>query len=337
MRPLIDAGPLAALRHRAFSAYPQYRADGRALADHAGFLSKGLDGARRGGLHLRSRGRALDAYVLWWPEERAWFGGPAQMLFLDYRVDRPDAGAWVLDVLERERERFTDDLLVHLPSIYTPVRDWLLANGYGVDSVILQGNVADGLQRLEAGCAPAPDFTAFGLSMRAAESEDVPALVALRQRVFTAEPQYCWFGADDVYLEKWRTTLARRVDAGDGVYRVVERDAELVGFFSAEPDDTALWGLCAGMEFIFAPSMRGKGCVKIAYCVLLAALSAAGCRWFRGGTAQPAVMSLGRLMGRTLMETTHRRDVCFGADHFDDYLLYSAAATAQEVSGESVS
>jgi len=104
-----------------------------------------------------------------------------------------------------------------------------------------------------------------------------------------------------------------------GHFALVDRSSrhpEVVGHLGAELADHPHWGRVGGLELVVAPSLRGLGLARPLYRTALESLSARGAEIIKGGTSQPGVMALGRVMQRPWHAFNVRRAVPFGREHF---------------------
>ena len=126
--------------------------------------------------------------------------------------------------------------------------------------------------------------------------------------------------ARPAYLAAERETLAGHVGARDPRLIVLEH-GKVVGSFSAsQSSDDASLGPRAGLDLIFHPSIQGRGAVKTAYRLLLESLRARGVTTFFGGTSQPAILGLARVLGRRLYRLILRPGAFLGEAHFGDWV-----------------
>lgn len=296
---------LARIRHARFATHPGYRDDAAALTGMVEALRERVALARADGAL-----QVLDdrAYLLWWHEPVAWHGAPAQVVWLDH-VDDPAAERWICDQLDQMP--IDPGFECMLDAGYHGVRRHLLSRGFGIDSVSMLGAPALALTRLMADRPVDREHPAVRIAPLT--PADVDAVVDLSRQVFRETPAYCWFGANPVFLE------ARALDLGQparGPREVLWRDDRVVGFWSAEVDPSPFWGRAAGMDFVLLPEIHGLGLARVGYRRLLEGLVADEVPIFKGGTNQPPVLHLSRLMGRRPWQTWIRREVPFSPTHF---------------------
>jgi len=259
----------------------------------------------------------LQAFIAWGDD--TWCGVRTQRFIIEYVPDRTDALAWVLSTLTDLRDIIGPDADIQVSAAHVPVMEQLLAMGLGSEAVILMGDPRTALTRLVETCDP-PVEAGPGLLIRQLQPDQIEETCRLRARVFTAEPAYCWFGMQPAFLEMTRTQIAEDLASAIPSYRAIMEGDQLVGFFGADVGSDPRWGKVAGLDLVFDVSIRGRGLVKTAYRIMLTDFVRAGVDVFKGGTSQPAVMSLGRLMGRTLRAVALRRNAAFEPRHFASWL-----------------
>jgi predicted N-acetyltransferase YhbS len=221
----------------------------------------------------------------------------------------------LLEAFDRHRERFDDTSLIELRTDDRPLLRELIARGFGIDSVIQLGDAGPALAALE-GDRAAPVGEALGahnLRLEPLERARVDAVVELHRAVFSAEPAWCWFGAYPRHLARIRADLERD---RDGQFALIDASGRVVGHLGAELDDNPYFGRTGGLELILASHLRGLGLARPLYRAALSSLVERGAERIKGGTSQPGVLALGRVMRRPWHAFNLRREVAFGPEHF---------------------
>lgn len=292
--------------------------------DRDGFIARRLDTLRRtpgflDGLAARARlaatwergaalglrgGFAGPRQLAFFHDPAAWFGGPVTVGWIDGPADQVRAPIEPLLAL-LDAHALGPDTLLEVPVDDPALIDALVARGFGIDSVIQVGDVRRAATALGPGPSPS-GLVALG-------AEHVAGVVALHREVFAAEPEWCWFGAAPAHLARMAEALARDPT---GHFVIVEGGA-VVGHVGAELRDDAFWGPTGGLELVLARHLRGRGLGRSLYRVALRSLVARGARTIKGGTSQPAVLALGRELGRSWQAFNVRRGVRFAPEHFE--------------------
>jgi hypothetical protein len=168
----------------------------------------------------------------------------------------------------------------------------------------------------------------MNLELRRLSSQtEIELAIALKRLYFTAHPEYCWFGANERYLQRCREELSEALHhsrrGGQGPVRawVLYREGQFMGLFShSVAFEHPLWSSLAGLDIILHPKIQQKGVVKTVYRVMLESMCELGVKVYKGGTSQPAVMALGRVMERPLFSWVLRKRAPFPVGHFAPYL-----------------
>ncbi len=292
---------LTTLRHGRFARHRLYRGDAAARAKmrtELGEAVAAMQAAGEGGLAVLPGADGPRAGVLWWVEDEAWHGAPAQHVWVDHAPDTT-AVAWTCAALDAVPRTPHFDL--HMDVLDVAVRRHLLAE---------PGRALEGLMATNA-----PPETPADPSLRIDRlgPTDIEPVLDLSVRVFQAEPEWCWFGAHPAWIERQRRAFTRTEPA---LQEVLRRDGRIVGLWGSNVAENPFWGRTAGMNFVLAPEVRGQGLGKIAYRRLLEWQVAQGVDVFKGGTNRPEVMHLARRMGRAPIQTWIRSKAPFGPEHF---------------------
>ena len=303
MAPL-DA--MARLRHDGLARSPGYPGGSTALGFHRDVLTRAVE----------SGGWAV-------VEDDGLLGCVATTVELDLQTGRPydhlivarQDRDWhrLQPLVDAALARLGADVRAIVPPWDQPLRAHLESRGLALVSVTLAGRVA--VARAALGEVATPE----DLEIRPIQAEDVPAAVALFREVFSAEPQYCAFGADPHFL----SALARRLadPALPACRLVVSHAGALRGLASAwYNDEDHHHGRSAGLDLVLHATLRGRRLTRAMYRPLLDAMAARGCGWLKGTTAQPAVWSLGARLGRHVTGLNLRAGPGFPPGWFDTAL-----------------
>ncbi|MCB9531901.1 MAG: hypothetical protein H6700_09060, partial [Myxococcales bacterium] len=297
------------------------------LADVERACAATIEAAGAGECRVHRRNGEIVAAVTSTHDERSWFGEPVTRVWLDAAPEDVDALGWLVDELPGVFRRAGPTLFCMLEAAHVaPLLDTALASGGAVDSVMLVGRTRDaraGLGRVDV----AARLAAADVTLRRAVGADVAAISELDRAAFSANPEYCWFGANPDFLVGQRAALEAAVGAGAPPW-VLERGGRVLGWFQASVSSNPEWPAHAGMGVVLAPELRRRGLLRVAYAVMLEQLDTAGVEWFRGGTSQPAVMKLGLEMGRRLCGVHIRAVSGFGVEHFASWLPAGGAPSA---------
>ncbi len=174
-------------------------------------------------------------------------------------------------------------------------------SGLYLDSLVLLGDVRIARRELKRryGVIEIPKpFRIVPLERR-----HIDSVLRHQKRLFRANPQFGWFVATPEFLKMQRAEflagLKARRKTGPRDF-VIFKGKELVGQFGVDINPEPIFGQpTGGMGLFFGLEAQGKGLAKVAYSILLKELDRKGIRLFHGGTSQPPVLKLSKLMKRT--------------------------------------
>ncbi|MCA9546168.1 MAG: hypothetical protein KC613_17305 [Myxococcales bacterium] len=275
--------------------------------------------------HVRLRvlgtATAPRAFALQGLVREGWHGRSYVSALGDADPDDAEAVAWLGRALAELALHRSGEYLLDLDVAYRAALPALASVGVGVDSVVLVGEPREALERLVAHRDPPPDLRHLGLQLGRLRRPHLGAAVALRRRVFAAEPQWAWFGAWPEHLARIEAAWAEACEDRASLLYAIHAGDQLVGVCHASiQEDTPWWGRKAGMDLVFDPSIQGRGVIWTVYRVLLERLTRRGVAAFVGGTAQPAVMRLAALMGRWPRSLNLRSQPSLPLAHFQSHL-----------------
>lgn len=295
------------LRLRTLSRTPGFIAGSAARAKLFGFHERASALTPIHEVHTRVGRDTASAQLFAFHDPSAWFGGPCTPCFVDRAPADADALAFLDAALDRHAQRLGPDSLLEVAADDLELVAVCLRHGFAVDSLILVGDPRAARSRLPHAALPAD------LALAPLEREHVDAVVALHREVFTRAPERCWFGAHPSHLER----LARALTADREGQLGLWSGGRLVGHAGVEVErDNPFWGTVGGLELLLAPALVGKRLARPLYSALLDELVRAGCDTMKGGTNQPGVLHLGRLMGRPWHAFNLRREAPFTLEHF---------------------
>ena len=254
----------------------------------------------QGTVRVFETGGQIQAVWVWRHDEQPWCGDPVSAMAIDH-VDPsgPAIERWLSSTLEVELRAMKAPPMVQVAPWYTAARRALQRRGFGVDSITLLGRPGVALSRLisDRPIRALPSNLRFEPML----PKHVDPVLELQREVFTASPEFCFFGANKRYLRDRRPILLAQLEPPDHLERVLLLNDEPVGHVGATVDpDNAFWGPCAGMSLLLAPRLQGRGLLRALYATLLSGMVERGARTFKGGTNQPPVLKLARVMGRPL-------------------------------------
>lgn len=192
--------------------------------------------------------------------------------------------------------------------------------GFRPNSIQIQGEVGESIERLEKKYGSIPKMKDLGLKSRPTEESDVDQIVAMKKEFFQKNPGYCWFFNNEGFPEFERQSLTKKIAEKTVTHFVFEDDQ---GFAGSMAHDQMSPDHPSGVDFMIAPRWHGKGVGKSAYKQLLESMNAFGYEHFTGFTANPGVLKLGLTMGRQMLSCHLIRglDSVFDVDHFRPYLI----------------
>jgi hypothetical protein len=274
------------------------------------------------GWHTNGQHRA---HLYWWHEPRGFHGAPTQNIVLDWAPGDREAEQVAISGLREALTEFGADAEIQLLPFQQRAVKLLLSEKFTVLGHILMGETQVALEQLLSRLQPPKMLKHLGLTLARARSCDVEAMLELQRSVFAHDAWACWFGTEPHYID----TVVRPMLDGtrESANFCIWRDSEIVGSFGADIErQHPFWGDIAGVDFVLHPSIQKQGVVKTAYRCVLEELAASGVGYFKGGTLQPAVFELAKLMGRYSVGLhLHRRQVPRPPTEFDisSFLLSS--------------
>ncbi len=235
------------------------------------------------------------------------FSGPSRLeqtgqrltkLTLDFRLGSPEALKWTKKALKEARARSPkSEINLMLMAPYRALIPSVSKNDMHVENLILVGDTKVSLASLRKkyGKLEQSDF-----SINPIRSErQIRDSLSILKREFERNPQFGWFVADPRYINKERKMLRLEAKRRRPNYFVMESGGKTLGYFGVEFNPkNAVWGKVGGYTFCFSEAIQGKGLLKYAYSVLLKRLEELGADTYIGGTSQPSVLKLSRLMKR---------------------------------------
>jgi hypothetical protein len=166
---------------------------------------------------------------------------------------------------------------------------------------ILLGKTDRALRGLVRAKNPPRDLKHLGLEVRPLKTSQISHAINLQRRVFLREPKNGYFSHTQTQLardqQEYRKALANKSGLILGIFRG-KKILGFAGLFIKDKDS-------AGFTLCFHYSIQGKGIAKTVYLLLLEHFKKHKIKYFYGGTAQPAVKGLGKIMGRRLV-AVHR-------------------------------
>ena len=331
---------LALMRFKAQVSHDEHQHTKRAFDLTRAFLERGYRWVHqegRGELHTDFEGERLRGYMMVWRQPTSWYGSPVQYCALDFDWKDSRSVMWATQKLLELRPSLDDECELMLSARYYSILGVALGAGFGIDSGGLLGDPQRSLDLLMEHYQPPSRLGHLNLDIRPVSNRrEVDHIIKLKREYFTAHPEFCWFGAQEEHLEQHRTELERSVLAARRRRQEEEeeilhedstelwaiyRERTFMGNFSYTASSESIqWGHSAGLDIMLHPIIQRQGVVKTVYRLMLESMIERNVKVYKGGTAQPAVLGLGKLMDRPLFSWVLRKNTAFDPAHFALYL-----------------
>jgi hypothetical protein len=274
---------------------------------------------QKGGVVLRRDGQLLGVITRSVVHHQM-FGCVIEDLFIALMPHDASVMVWAESMLKQMEWQSEYTTVGRISAYHQALLPCLVRLGIGIDAVGLLGSTQTALDGLHGHYELPRDFHHLGLTHSTMKSSDLDCVLELRARSFRLAPEYCWFGANPGHLEIQRQRMSVDLESVHAWY-VIRDGARIVGTFGSSVTPlNPMWGPVGGLELIFDPAYHAKGISKIAYAMTLTKLVNHGCAVFKGVTAQPPVMHLGKVMHRRLFDVHLRSASDFEPSHFSQYL-----------------
>lgn len=231
-------------------------------------------------------------------------------LFFLYDPRRAEVGRrWIVRRLVESRRRFPR----HLSAGAAPKEDaWLGPTlrrlGFRVSYDILAGEVSPALRQLRRRKRPSRDLAHCGLELRKLRTPDLREMMRLQRRVALLQPEHTYYSYTKQQLRLDEREYREAMRKGTGLILGVFERAGLRGFMTGTIHEmVGSRQKCGGISFFLHPDIQGRGVAKTGYLLLLEFLQKNKVREFRGGTSQPAVKGLAKIMGRRVIQKMYLR------------------------------
>ena len=163
----------------------------------------------------------------------------------------------------------------------------------------------------EYSISPARDATEVNQYLRIVKAE------------FTRNPRFGTFIASPPFLRMMRKDILAALEAGKRPLWIIRRGTEMLGGIESAhmaPDLDGRRRVSLGINL--STAAQGKGLARVLYAKIFEELIREKVEVFRGGTAQPGVMRLGKRMGRRLVGVHLQSGgtELFSRDHFRSWI-----------------
>jgi hypothetical protein len=288
------ARQVAELRVRALARVPGFRRSPEALREQARPYLSMPPGAR---VDAYPSTRAPRALVVRGDVEDPWSGGSVHRVLVAQDRRSARARRWLGGVLGELLADPPPGLELSLAAAdreHLPLVD---DDASHVHCAILGGRVHTARRGLGA-VDVAASLEAEGLGLRRLEAEDVDTVLGWKRAWFTAHPEFGSHCASPAYLDAERAEMTEELAADVHDLWVLTRRGDPAGFFSFVPCESASWGRFGSLDLLLTAPLRGRGLARVAYAHMLERMRDRGVVALRGGTSQPGVLHLARVMKR---------------------------------------
>jgi hypothetical protein len=185
------------------------------------------------------------------------------------------------------------------------VRKVLEQNGFNTRYEILMGDTIIALKSLKSKKSPSRDLDHLGLTLKKIMSVDeLKDVMKLQKQISLKSKRHGYFSHTPDQLKKDEDEY-RRIISGqmDGKLLGVYRGKKILGLMvTGVHSEASKSERNGGFSFFLHSSIQGLGITKTGYLLLLEYLRDKGIRKFYGGTSQPAIQTLGKIMKRDVQD-----------------------------------
>jgi len=197
---------------------------------------------------------------------------------------------------------------VLLPAVYCQLWPAFKTKGFGISEICFGGFPKLALHELQlhGKKLKKEQLKSLGLTLQALKDpQDIPMISQLRQKVFSDEPERCWFYLNPGVAEVFdRMTLDR---LNSGRQWIFKRGQDILGFFGYGLQANGYHGRRADIDFAVDQSLHGQGLGRWAYQIMLEKMLKDEVDYFSGSTTNPAVIHLAGIMQRPFLHFELRR------------------------------
>jgi GNAT superfamily N-acetyltransferase len=179
--------------------------------------------------------------------------------------------------------------------------------GFRTRYEILMGDTRIAFKNLMKKKRPLSNLNHLGLELLPITSRpQVMKALSLQKRIALQSQNHGYFSHTAEQLRKDKKEYLRMVAKKDGLLLGVYRGKTILGFMlTGIHEDPSRSGKIGGFSFFLHPSIQGLGITKTGYRVMLEYLLKAKVYKFVGGTSQPAIQAMGKIMKRQVQHVVY--------------------------------
>lgn len=178
--------------------------------------------------------------------------------------------------------------------------------GFTIRYEILLGNTSKALSKLMRAKRPPKDLKHLGLELRALKSEDdLRKALKLQKCVATKAKAHTYFAYTPAQLRKDKKEYKSLIIDNRGLLLGVFKGSILLGLMIVGAHGENGPEQHGGLSFFLHESIQGMGITKTGYRLMLEYLKKKKIRSFYGGTSQPAIQAMGKVMGRNVQQVIY--------------------------------
>lgn len=225
------------------------------------------------------------------------------LTFPDLNIDFNNTPAGKRDARElllRHRRKLKKDTVCFALASMPAVRNLLRPLGFGTEYAVLLGPVSEGLNSLIQHFDPPTDLDHLGLKIKMISStKQLDTVMDIFRKEFGRNPQYGRWVGEAAYLTQIRKNMRAALKKKNLDGFLICRGKSILGYFGYYKTPSGpMYPSIAGVEIILDQEIQGLGIVKTCYRLMLEDLRRQRVALIRGGTSQPAVIGLGKILKR---------------------------------------
>lgn len=249
------------------------------------------------------------AMVLMVPARVPRVKGQKSIIFhVDRRLPRLSTLSWVrrqLQIVGATAPRFAEVVVAPKDDIF--FRKSLEKAGFRTRYEIYVGHSKKAYKNLTKIKNPPRDLEHLGLAVRPITSKSqLDEVMALQKTISLKSRRHIYFSHTPRQLRIDREEYSRVLSQKAGLLLGVYRGKKILGLlFTFITPKTHTGEATGGFSFFLHPSIQGLGITKTGYLLLLEFLVKNKIQKFYGGTSQPAVQSLAKVMDRQILHNLY--------------------------------
>lgn len=253
--------------------------------------------------HLETlyEGKKLIAYFF--IEKRKAFYQESQLIdywYFDIDFKSRKAKLWLKKIIQSHLYLINKNTEMRFPVQYIQYLNLFLKSGMSISSIGWVGEIKHAIKVIQDQLKKRNSTLPKGISIEPFRNRSqVPRMINLWKEEFQKRPEHCHFGAYPDLLKREKKRYYAYLKKPSYPFFIIRKNRKISGIAMGSYGlGFGMFGRCSALGFVFSEEIQNRGILRHVYLKIFKQLQKNRYQYYAGDTSHPAVLKLGKQLGR---------------------------------------